>query len=74
MEVSLSDSDKLPANNTEDFVVEVIDSRQKVLLVGAAPHPDLGALAQALGQSADLEVKTAMFNEVNPKELKSTAW
>lgn len=70
VEVSLSDSDKLPANNTEDFVVEVIDSRQKVLIVGAAPHPDLGALAQALGQSADLEVETSMFDEVDPTGLK----
>jgi hypothetical protein len=35
-------------NNTQDFYVEVLDARQKVLILAAAPHPDLGALRTAL--------------------------
>ncbi len=36
-------------NNRTDVLIEVLDDRQKVLLLGAAPHPDLGALRLALG-------------------------
>lgn len=36
------------ANNRMDVLIDVLDDRQKVLLFGAAPHPDLGAMRQAL--------------------------
>ncbi|MBX2973295.1 MAG: hypothetical protein KF797_09340 [Flavobacteriales bacterium] len=36
-------------NNRMDVLIDVLDDRQKVLLLGAAPHPDLGALRLALG-------------------------
>lgn len=35
-------------NNRLDVLIDVLDDRQKVLLLGAAPHPDLGALRSAL--------------------------
>lgn len=36
-------------NNRMDVLIDVLDDRQKILLLGAAPHPDLGALRLALG-------------------------
>ncbi|MBL7937882.1 MAG: hypothetical protein JNL43_00865 [Flavobacteriales bacterium] len=36
-------------NNRADILIDVLDDRQKVLLLAAAPHPDLGAIRQALG-------------------------
>lgn len=42
------DGEASVVNNAQDVYVEVLDDRQKVLLVGAAPHPDLGAIRQAL--------------------------
>ena len=36
-------------NNRASILIDVLDDRQKVLLLGAAPHPDLGALRLALG-------------------------
>ncbi|MBL7945308.1 MAG: hypothetical protein JNN32_04530 [Flavobacteriales bacterium] len=36
-------------NNRMDILIDVLDDRQKVLLLGAAPHPDLGTLRLALG-------------------------
>lgn len=35
-------------NNRMDFVVEVVDQQAKILLLAAAPHPDLAAIAAAL--------------------------
>jgi len=43
-------------NNYRDVLVEVIDSRQKVLLASAVPHPDLGAIRRALETNEHLEV------------------
>ena len=36
-------------NNRTDILIDVLDDRQKVLLLAAAPHPDLGAIRLALG-------------------------
>jgi hypothetical protein len=43
-------------NNRRDVLIEVIDSRQKILLAAAAPHPDLGAIRRALETNEHLEV------------------
>jgi len=38
-------------NNTKDIYVNVIDGRQKILLLADAPNPDLSAIRQALGDN-----------------------
>ncbi|MFN8165260.1 MAG: hypothetical protein U0X76_03580 [Bacteroidia bacterium] len=44
-------------NNVRDIYVEVIESRQKVLVIGNAPHPDLGTLKQSIESSQNYSVK-----------------
>lgn len=44
------------ANNQKDFFIEVIDARQKVLIAGRSPHPDITALRQAIGSNMNYEV------------------
>lgn len=46
-------------NNTRDILVDVLDDRQKILLLGAAPHPDLGAIRLALGGLDGYETQLA---------------
>lgn len=36
------------SNNYKDIFIDVIDSRQKIAILGASPHPDIGALFQSL--------------------------
>ena len=43
-------------NNRQDIFVDVLDARQKVLLLAAAPHPDLSAIKQALESNQNYEV------------------
>lgn len=45
-------------NNIQQIYIEVIDTRQKVLIAAAAPHPDIAVLKQviALNKHYDLEV------------------
>ena len=44
-------------NNSRDIFVDVLDARQKILLLAAAPHPDLTAMRQALARGRNNEVE-----------------
>ena len=46
-------------NNSYNFYVEVLEGRQKILLLTEAPHPDIAALKQAIqtNDNYDLEIK-----------------
>jgi hypothetical protein len=50
-------------NNRKSVFIEVIDSRNKILLLSAAPHPDLGAIKNTLVQDANLEVEAARIGK-----------
>ena len=43
------------ANNRQAFYVDVIDGRRKVLILANAPHPDLGAMKQAVESNPNYE-------------------
>lgn len=47
-------------NNHQTIFVEVIDANQKVLIVAAAPHPDLATLKQAITLNKHYEVTVAL--------------
>ncbi|MEL6391102.1 MAG: hypothetical protein AAFR97_00025 [Bacteroidota bacterium] len=49
------------SNNSRDIFVDVLDARQKILLLADAPHPDLSAMKQALigGNNNEVEVQYA---------------
>jgi len=44
------------ANNSKDIMVDIVDSKQKILIVGNSPHPDLNALLTALETNQSVEV------------------
>ena len=45
------------ANNSQDIFIDVLDSRQKILLLTNAPHPDIAALKQAIEKNENYEVE-----------------
>jgi hypothetical protein len=53
------------ANNVRDFFIEVLDSRQKVLILADAPHPDIAAIRFSLQQNENYEVDVQMGNNFN---------
>jgi hypothetical protein len=59
--VSTIDGEENTLNNRFDFFVEVLDSRQKVLIVGAAPHPDIGALKLSIENNDNYQVTTGIL-------------
>src|SRR4029079_1901754 len=60
-------------NNVKDIFIDVIDGRQKILLLASAPHPDLGALKNAIETNQNYEVEILYAHElINdiPNKLK----
>lgn len=53
------------ANNYQEIAVEVLDSRQKILLLQAAPHPDVAALKQTIEKNRNYVVDNFMLSDFN---------
>jgi len=47
-------------NNSRTFFIDVIDGKQKVLLLAAAPHPDIKAIRSALSSIEQIELTTCV--------------
>lgn len=52
-------------NNTVHVFVEVIENKQKVLILSAAPHPDISALRQVLESAGTIETNYFQFRDFN---------
>lgn len=53
------------ANNSQDIFIDVLDSRQKVLLLAYAPHPDIQALRSAIAENESYQVDVRLAKEFN---------
>jgi len=52
-------------NNSRDFFVEVLDARQKILILANAPHPDLGALKNQITENKNYETEIRYMSDQN---------
>ena len=46
-------------NNVKDIYVEVLDGRQKILLIANSPHPDIAAIKQAVESNKNYQLDVA---------------
>lgn len=44
------------ANNTKDIFIDVLDARQKILILAHAPHPDITSMRQSLERNKNYDV------------------
>jgi hypothetical protein len=51
------------ANNSKDIFIDVLDSRQKILILANSPHPDITAFKQTLDLNKNYEVTISYANE-----------
>jgi hypothetical protein len=51
-------------NNTETIYVEVLDARQKILLVYNSPHPDINVIKQGIESNSNYEVKAVLASDI----------
>ncbi len=67
--ISTLEEDKNKQNNSQSFVIDVIDNREKVLILANAPHPDISAIEQSISSAQTYEVEVALINDFT-KPLK----
>ena len=52
-------------NNEQDIYIEVVESKQKILILANAPHPDLAALKSGIENSPNYEVTIQYARDFN---------
>jgi len=52
-------------NNSKNIYIEVIDNRQKILILADSPHPDLSAFKQILKTNKNYEIEILYAGEPN---------
>jgi hypothetical protein len=67
--LSTLEDDKNKQNNTQSFIVDVIDNREKILILANAPHPDIAAIEQSISASQTYEVEVSLLDKFT-KPLK----
>jgi hypothetical protein len=51
-------------NNTETIYVDVLDAKQKILLLYDGPHPDISAIRQSIESNKNYEVKASLLSDI----------
>lgn len=65
IQVSSASNELNYSNNKRVFYIEVIDSRNKILLLANAPHPDIAAMKQVLEADLNNQVETVLMKDWN---------
>ncbi|MFA5329081.1 MAG: hypothetical protein WC384_14905 [Prolixibacteraceae bacterium] len=64
------DGEKNLKNNEYEFVIQILEDKQKILMLSDGPHPDLGALRSSLNELQNYDVKIVTGND-SPDSLSS---
>jgi hypothetical protein len=59
--IEVTENEKNTRNNTDHFVVNVLENKQKILILSDGSHPDIGAIKNTLEQQKSYEV--SVFTE-----------
>lgn len=51
-------------NNTEPVYIDVLDAKQKVLLVYESPHPDITVIRQSIEANKNYDVKASLLSDL----------
>ena len=57
------DGEVSTVNNVKDIYIDILDGRQKILLLADAPHPDLGAIHQAIVVNENYEITQMLMDQ-----------
>lgn len=57
------------SNNKKSIYIDVLDSRNRILIIAAAPHPDITAMKEALRSNINYEVENVFADDpdINPE-------
>lgn len=61
-------------NNHQDLYVEVIDGKEKILLLALSPHPDIKALKSIIEKNENYELDIKVLTENHSPEVQSKSY
>lgn len=67
IQLTVAKDEATETNNRKSIFVEVLDSRQKILLLAANPHPDLAAIRSAAQSNENYQVVTHFIDDFDGK-------
>lgn len=65
--VSKVEGEQNVLNNSQDVYVEVLDSKESVLIVANSPHPDINAFKEALSKNKNYKIDITMADKATAK-------
>ncbi|MDF2436766.1 MAG: hypothetical protein K0Q95_1142 [Bacteroidota bacterium] len=68
--VSALDDEVSKLNNVQDIFVDVLDARQRILILADAPHPDVAAIKDALQENQNYEVESYSIDQFDKSVKK----
>ncbi|MGB1040781.1 MAG: hypothetical protein ACPGVD_07915 [Flavobacteriales bacterium] len=63
--VSRIDGEETYSNNSQTFFVDVLETKQRILLLAYSPHPDIQAVKNALATNENYEVNVNLVSNFN---------
>ncbi len=63
--ITILAEEKIKTNNAQSFIVDVIDSREKILILANAPHPDIAAIKESIETNQNYEVENKLLGDFN---------
>ncbi len=57
-------------NNTADIIIDIVDGKEKILLLAQAPHPDIKALKQIINKNPLFELNVEILSDNSPRANK----
>ncbi|MFL5752908.1 MAG: hypothetical protein ACJ76F_05830 [Bacteroidia bacterium] len=63
--VSYAENEQNRTNNIQSFIIDVIDNREKILILAAAPHPDIAAIKESIEANQNYEVESYLMQDFN---------
>ncbi|MEP0365577.1 MAG: hypothetical protein ABJN36_08845 [Cyclobacteriaceae bacterium] len=69
VQLSRLDGESSYANNRKDIYINVIEGKEKVLILAPAPHPDISAIRKVLAASSNYETSLYIAN-VSEKDIE----
>lgn len=70
VQIEYAEEEKNTDNNKSDFVINVLENKQKILILSDGPHPDIGAIKNTLDLQQTYEV-SVFTNEPYPSNLEN---
>jgi len=61
------DNEVTLSNNAQEIYIDVLESRQRVLVLASAPHPDIAALKASISSNENYEVTSSLAKDFEGK-------